>query len=122
MDAFGHLNNTVYFRYFEDIRMAYFVYVGVNEYKATQNKGPILAQTECSFKLPLTYPGEVLIGTKVSILSEKKFRMDYFIHSIEHDALAAEGSGLIVFYDYNENRSCIIPDEIVQKINEVEAD
>ena len=117
MDAYEHVNNTVYFRFFEDIRMAYFARVGVDQYKAAHGKGPILARTECSFRLPLAYPGTVQIGTSVSVLSEKKLNMDYYVYSEEHGALAAEGSGLIVFYDYNANKSCAIPDEIVGRIN-----
>ena len=116
MDAFQHVNNTVYFRYFEDIRMAYFSEVGINDFMERNKIGPILARTECDFRLPLNYPDEIEIGTKCEVLSEKKFIMHYEVHSVRHKAIAARGNGLIVFYDYVKNRSCAIPDQIVEKI------
>lgn len=120
MDAFQHVNNTVYFRYFEDVRIEYFERVGINASKAQHNLGPIIAKTECSFKLPLKFPDKIQIATKVAILSEKKFNMDYVIFSETHQAIAAEGSALVVFYDYNQGKSCVIPDEIVNNMNSLQ--
>ncbi len=74
MDAFGHVNNTVYFRYFEDARLAYFDTVKMLEYKAENNVGPILANTECNFKLPLQYPDHIYIAARSKILSEKSLK------------------------------------------------
>lgn len=120
MDAFEHVNNTVYFRYFEDIRMSYFDKTGISEYKKTNNIGPILAHTECNFKLPLQYPDRIWVAANCTILSEKKFTMEYVVYSENYDAIAAEGTGLIVFYDYKANKSCAIPESIVQAIKNLE--
>ena len=49
MDAYQHVNNAVYFRYFEDARMAYFEKIGVNTYMAEHQVGPILAATSADF-------------------------------------------------------------------------
>jgi len=43
MDAFGYVNNTEYFRHFEDARIAYFDRIGVHEHKEQSGIGPILA-------------------------------------------------------------------------------
>ncbi|MCP4238239.1 MAG: acyl-CoA thioesterase [Aestuariibacter sp.] len=99
MDAFAHVNNTVYFRYFEDCRMAYFDKIGVREYMAEKNIGPILASTHCNFKLPLEYPDQIHIAARSTILSAKKFTMEYAVYSDCFDGIAAEGEGLIVYYD-----------------------
>lgn len=114
MDAFEHINNTVFFRYFEDVRMAYFEKIGVNEYKEKNNIGPILARTECDFKTPLKYPDRIQIATKTKMLSEKKFNMDYVIHSEQRGAFVAEGKVLVVFYDYSRGKSCSVPQKIIQ--------
>ena len=113
MDAFGHVNNTVYFRYFEDARWEFFNMFGVNEYKAKHNVGPILAATNCNFKLPLTFPDRVHIGARYEILSPKKMNMEYAVYSEAHGEIAAEGESLLVYYNYDQGRSCEIPDEIV---------
>ncbi len=112
MDAYQHINNTVYFRYFEDTRMAYFEKIGVNAHMVQHNQAPILARTECDFRSPLIYPDQIYIATKCQLLSEKKFNMDYVIVSKAQNRLVAEGSGLGVYYDFNTHKSCKVPERI----------
>lgn len=117
MDAFNHVNNIIYFRYFEDARIAYFNKMGMHEHKKKTNVGPILANTECNFKLPMSYPDKIFIGGRGKILSPKKFQMDYMVFSESLNGVAAEGKGLLVYYDYNAAKSCEIPEHIVNAIN-----
>ncbi len=117
MDAFEHINNAVYFRYFEDIRMKFFETVGINEYKKQHNIGPILASTHCNFKSPLTYPDTINITTRHTVLSPKKIKMEYFIFSQKNTTLAAEGEGLIIYYDYALHKSCEIPQDILDAMS-----
>jgi len=120
MDAFGHINNTVYFRYFEDARIAYFDKIGVHEVKEKSKIGPILATTYSDFKLPLVYPDRVHISGRSTILSPKKFNMHYMVYSEQFEAIAAEGEGLLVYYDYAKGTSCEIPDVIAEAIGALE--
>ena len=55
MDAFNHINNKVYFRYFEDARIAYFDRTGVTDLMSEQRIGPILAKTSCNFRVPVRF-------------------------------------------------------------------
>lgn len=116
MDAFQHVNNTVYFRYFESARIVYFDQVGVNASMAQNRIGPILASTQCRFKAPLTYPDNVSVATRVCDMSEDRFTMKYFVKSHASGRVAAEGEGLIVFYDYEHNCKHRIPESIVERI------
>ena len=75
MDAFEHVNNVVYFRYFEDARIAYFRQVGMLEYMESAGEGPILASTQCRFRIPLTYPDQVTIGACVREMGPDRFNM-----------------------------------------------
>ena len=120
MDAFGHINNTVYFRYFEDARIAYFDHIGVHEQMKQFSVGPILATTQCNFRLPLDYPDRINIATRASLLSPKKFNMEYVVFSERQGVIIAEGDGLIVYYDYANGKSCEIPDAIVAAIGALE--
>lgn len=117
MDAFEHVNNTVYFRYFEDARIATFNEINVIKYKQERQIGPILANTQCHFKLPLKFPDRIHIGSRIVGLGTKKFTMQYAVYSENFDAIVAEGDGLIVYYDYANNKSCEIPTEVVNLIN-----
>lgn len=120
MDAFGHVNNTVYFRYFEDARIAYFELIGVQEQMKRDGIGPILASTHCNFRLPLDYPDRIHVGTRSTVLSPRRFNMEYAVFSEKHEAITAEGEGLIVYYDYTHGRSIDIPDEIAAGIAKLE--
>ena len=66
MDAYQHINNAVYFRYFEDARIAYFGKAGIEEHMKATGVGPILASTRCDFRAPLTFPDSIQIATVVS--------------------------------------------------------
>ena len=105
MDAFQHVNNTIYFRFFEKIRIDYFEDSGLIQSMKEQQVGPILASTQCRFKLPLSYPDSVIIGTYITDLEVDRFVMKYAIYSLGHERVAAEGDGLIVCYDYNKGEN-----------------
>ena len=53
-------------------------------------------------------------------MSAKKFSMEFAVFSEKHGAIAAEGDGLIVYYDYALGQSCEIPTEIVAAIKTLE--
>lgn len=117
MDAFQHINNAVYFRFFEDVRIAYFEKARVIEHKDKTHIGPILASTSCNFRAPLTFPDTIQVATIVTDIERKRFKMEYVIYSEKLDKVAAEGEGLIVYYDYQQKRSCEIPADILSSIN-----
>ena len=121
MDAFQHINNAVYFRYFEDARIAYFEKMKVVEYKNEKQIGPILASTRCDFRAPLTYPDTIQIATRVEDIRRKRFTMKYTVYSYRLEQVAAEGEGLIVYYDYQRGESCEIPTVIIASINALQA-
>lgn len=120
MDAFQHVNNIVYFRYFESARIAYFEKLDVLELMNRTGIGPILAATSCKFRIPLTYPDKVLIGAKVTHIDEDRFTMNYLVVSTRLQKTAAEGDGLIVAFNYRENKKAIIADELRRRIMDLE--
>jgi acyl-CoA thioester hydrolase len=120
MDAFQHVNNVVYFKYFESARIAYFEETGINEHMQIRGIGPILGSTQCRFKAPLTYPDNITVATKITELNADRFTMKYFVKSDKSGRISAEGEGTIVFFDYNTNQKHHIPMEIVKTIKELD--
>lgn len=121
MDSFGHVNNIIYFRYFESGRLDYFEKIGYLDLVKTEGIGPILASTQCRFRFPLTFPDTISVGTRVSDIQEDRFLMHYRVVSHTHNKVAADGEGLIVSYDYNKNQKTPIPEKILGKFEELEA-
>jgi len=117
MDAFQHLNNTVYIRYFEDIRIAYFERTGVI---STVPIGPILAATSCRFRAPVTFPDTCTVGARVNVVTDDGFGMEYAIYSHKLQTLAATGDARIVSFNYDTNKKAPLPDLWRERIAMVE--
>ena len=110
LDAFAHLNNTVYFRFFEGARIAYFDAMGMLEGAGKpEGVGPILAKTSCKFRAPIGFPDQVRTGARVTEVSGDRFVMQYAIVSEARDVVAAIGDGTIVAFDYDAQRSVSMP-------------
>ena len=120
MDAMSHVNNIVYFRFFESARIAYFEKMDLMGYMTKTGIGPILATTSCKFKIPLSYPDKVLIGAKVVSIEEDRFVMNYLVVSTKHQKVAAEGDGVIVTFNYKEGKKVTVPDVVKQGILDIE--
>jgi len=120
MDSLQHVNNIIYFRYFESARMAYFNRLDLWSYMNETGVGPILAATQCKFRIPLTYPDTVSLGASVTKIEADRFLMKYIVVSHEHQKIAAEGEGLIVAYDYREKKKTLLPPELRNRIESLE--
>lgn len=120
MDALGHVNNARYFSYFESARIAYFEQIEFMSLMDKTGVGPILAATDCRFRAPITHPDTLAIGARISDISSDRFSMQYLITSQKQGVVAAEGSGLIVCFDYTNNCKTQLPDSLVDKIRAIE--
>lgn len=120
MDSLQHVNNIAYFRYFESARMAYFYEIDIWSYMDETGIGPILASTECKFRIPLSYPDTVSVGTRITNVDEERFVMKYVVVSHQHQRIAAEGEGVIVSYDYRGKKKAPLPEEIKTRIEALE--
>jgi acyl-CoA thioester hydrolase len=120
MDAFQHVNNVAYFRYFESARIVYSEKLGLHEHKERTGIGPILGSTSCKYRLPLTYPDTISVGAKIISMEEDRFTMKYVVVSHRHQKIAAEGEGVVVMYNYHEGKKTAIPDAIRQRLLDME--
>ncbi len=121
MDAYGHVNNVVYFRWFESARMAYFERLGCPEFIGRNPVGPILAEASCRFRAALAYPDRVTVGAAVEEIAADRFRMRYAVWSSTRGRIAAEGEGTVVCFDYRENRKAAVPEAVRRAIARLES-
>jgi acyl-CoA thioester hydrolase len=120
MDSYRHVNNVVYFRYFENARLEYFRRLDWFEFEKQTGVGPILASTQARFRKPLTYPDTISVGTRVSALEEDRLTMDYLVVSRNLGSVATEGQGIIVTFHYGDGKKVLIPTELRRRIAELE--
>jgi acyl-CoA thioester hydrolase len=121
MDSFRHVNNVVYFRYFENARLEYFRRLDWDSIQEATGVGPILHSTQARFRLPLTYPDTIRIGARVKEFAVDRFTLEHRIFSQRLAAIATEGTGLVVAFDYIRGRKAAVPDELRRRIEALEA-
>ena len=118
-DLFGHVNNIVYFRYFESVRMHYLERIGTLRSHREQGIGVILASTTCDFKKPVEWPQRLRILTGTTHIGTTSFTMAYRITN-EAGAVVAEGTSVQVMYDYNAGQKTPIPATVRKAIEELQ--
>ncbi len=119
-DLFGHVNNIVYFRYFESVRMHFLDRIGVLRSHKETGLGVILASTTCDYEKPVEWPQILTVRTGCDHVGTTSFTMKYQITN-EIGELMATGSSVQVMYDYNRRTKIPIPDQVVSAIAAVQA-
>ncbi len=112
MDVYGHVNNTVLFRYFESARVAFLERCGFLATYETEGIGAILHSTGCRFRRPLHYPDTVQVGGRATEIGEDRFTMEYVVVSLDYGVVAAEGSGVVVAFDYDARAKTPLPTSV----------
>ena len=120
MDSYRHVNNVVYFRYFENARLEYFRRLDWFEFERETGVGPILAATQARFRKPLTYPDTVSVGARISQVGEDRLTMEHVVVSRRLGAVAAVGQGTVVTFDYSRGEKVPVPPELRRRIAELE--
>lgn len=119
MDAFGHVNNANYLRWFESARIAYFEKIQMSVgAKDSSPWIPILARATVDFRKPVTYPDLVIIEASVVKLGNTSFTMNYRAVSAAL-GLAAEGEAIVVLLDA-AGLKMALPDELRRAIEALE--
>src|SRR5262245_36304797 len=111
-DAFLHVNNTVYLRWFESARIAYFDAIGLRELLATDGIGGILASITCHYRIPLTYPETVRAGARVTRIGRTSMTMNHCLVADSSRRVAADATSTIVVFDYAAQRPHPVPDRL----------
>lgn len=119
-DALAHVNNVVYFRWFESGRIAYFRRLGLTGDRDARGLGPILAATSCDYRRSIVFPDTVRVGIRATRIGRSSIGLEHRIVSVEQKALAAEGTSTSVFYDYSAGRPHPVPDEVRGAIERLE--
>jgi acyl-CoA thioester hydrolase len=121
MDAFGHVNNTVYLRWFESARIMYFEKLGVATTIAPDAKAwPLLAHSSIDYRAKVVYPDRVEIAARVTKLGNTSFTMAYRATSLQQQRLVAEGVGVVVMVTPKTGTKVPLDPELRAKISALE--
>ncbi|MGH8766466.1 MAG: acyl-CoA thioesterase [Burkholderiales bacterium] len=111
MDAMGHVNNTVYFRFMEQARISWFAAL-VPAKEAWQSTGIVIVNASCNYKRPITYPGTVEVRLFVDEPGGSSVPTFYELRVDDDPLPYADGAAVVVFVDMKTQKPARIPDSI----------
>jgi acyl-CoA thioester hydrolase len=122
MDAFQHVSNLVYFRWFQEARIEYMTRLGWFELRERTGYGPIVASTQARYRRPLAYPDTIRTGARILETGKDRVTFEHRIYSERwKDELVAEGQAVIVGFDYRTGRKAELPLELIEAIAQLQS-
>lgn len=109
MDAALHVNNTVYLKWVEAVRIAFFEKL-LGESPKFHKVGPILAWHDCKYIFPVTFPDTITATYDVTDLGEQHLMCQCRMYSEQHHRLVAIANTKLVPYDYKGLHKVNVPD------------
>lgn len=118
MDAMGHVNNAMYFRYLEVLRIEWFTRLGCGP-GAGGGKGPLIINAFCTFIRQLEYPGDVLARHYVGAMGRSSLDTYATLERVDRPGeIHAEGGATVVWTEYARQKSLPFPEEMRARLNE----
>lgn len=108
MDVMGHVNNTVYFRYMEQVRIEWFELAGIRV--DPNGQGPVVVHVACTFQIPFVYPGSIICRHYATAIGRSS--IDTRVEMAREDMperVCAHGTARIVWVDFAAGRSAPLP-------------
>lgn len=123
MDAFKHVNNTVYIRWCETGRVAYLEeFAGAYMKPYDSGLGTVLGAISCKYIFPVTYPDTIYIGTKVEEILPDRLKVQTLMASEKHERPVAFCEATVVAYNFKESKKGVFPDNFAELIQQFESD
>lgn len=119
LDAMGHVNNAVYFSFFEWARTKYWM-------DLVQSSSPhdltfIVARAECDFRLQLSMMEQIEIAVRIEVMRNSSFDFLYEVRKSGTPEIAATGKVVVVHFSWEENRKVVISAELRKRIEQFQA-
>jgi acyl-CoA thioester hydrolase len=116
MDAMNHLNNAMYFRYLETVRIEWMNSIGCAPDAA--GEGPVIVNAFCNFYKQLQYPGDVLIKMYVSDPGRTTFETWGTMELVgTQDVICAAGGATTIWVDFPAQKAKALPDWLRQVVS-----
>lgn len=115
VDLMGHVNNAVFFTFFEEGRKKYLS--GICNIDNSGGHRYILAKIDCNFYKPVKLTDMIILQLWVSVTGNKSFTMEYeIIDKNDNSIVYAKGNSVQVFFDYEKNITIPIPEIFFETI------
>ena len=110
-DAYGHVNNVVYYSWFDTAVNAYLIEAGVLDVEHGSTIG-LVVETRCNYFAPLAFPETVEAGIRVARLGASSVRYEVGLFAQGAPLTAAKGHFIHVYVDRKTRRPLPLPPEL----------
>ena len=108
-DVYGHVNNVVYYSYFDTVVNQYLIETGALVIESSPVIG-LVVETGCRYFAPITFPDRVAAGLRVATLGNSSVRYEVGLFRNDDAAAAASGHFIHVYVDRETRRPVRVPD------------
>ena len=120
LDPQGHVNNARYLTFMEQARVSYARQLGLWGGDSFLNFGMIMADAHVTYKAAILWGQDIRVGMRISRLGNKSMDSLYVIEDTQNGQILADGSSVLVAYDYHAQSTIPVPVEWRQSIIEFE--
>ena len=112
-DVFGHVNNVVYYSYFDTAVNAFLIEHGVLDLQRSTIVG-LVAETQCRYYSSIAFPDTVYVGLRLAHLGTSSIRYEVGIFRNDDLTASAQGYFVHVYVDRESNRPVPMPAALVK--------
>jgi acyl-CoA thioester hydrolase len=117
-DVYGHVNNVVYYSYFDTVVNGYLISSGALDIEKSEVIG-LVVETQCRYFEPITFPDAVHAGLRVARLGNSSVRYEVGIFRNDEETAAAQGHFVHVYVDRESRRPTELPTEMREALERV---
>ncbi len=111
-DLYGHVNNVVYYSYFDTVVNEYLIRHGALDLEVGKTIG-LVVETHCSYFASLAFPERIDAGLRVAQIGATSVRYEVGIFSAGSERPAAQGYFVHVYVDRDTRRPVVLPETLV---------
>lgn len=115
-DAYGHLNNTVYYSFFDTAVNRYLIEAGALDVASGLVIG-LVVETQCNYFAPLSFPQAVEVGLRVAHVGSSSVRYELAVFAVAQDESAARGHFVHVYVDRVTRRPAVLPASLMRALD-----
>jgi acyl-CoA thioester hydrolase len=110
-DVYGHVNNVVYYSYFDTVVNEYLLRTGVLDFEGGATIG-LVVETQCNYFAPVVFPQRIEAGLRVAKLGTTSVRYEVAIFGEGDEEASAQGHFVHVYVDRVTRRPVPLPDAL----------
>jgi acyl-CoA thioester hydrolase len=119
-DIYGHVNNVVYYSYFDTVVNQYLIEQRVLDIEKSTVIG-LVVETQCQYFSPITFPDVVHAGLRVARLGNSSVRYEIGLFRNDEKTASAQGHFIHVYVDRASRRSVALPDDLRSALQKIVA-